>query len=220
MEENKEIVEEEKETPKKKGNGLFTLFACIMTGVIVFLAMNIGQKASKVVDPDVKSGGKKSNVTSNVESNATSNATSNTTQKLEYRMTRSVDVNKKDIGVIRAISNGQVVWEYKTAAYDATELEPFTLYEGTTYVYVAENGIVKSFAKDSGSLVWTSTANVGKSTELLELNGKVYAIGSYKKGLSILDISNGNLDKEVSISPITNPTHLAKLSDTVVKFND
>ena len=36
--------------PKKKRNGLFTLFACIMTAIIVVLAMNIGQKLSKTVD--------------------------------------------------------------------------------------------------------------------------------------------------------------------------
>ncbi len=36
--------------PKKKRNGLFTLFACIMTAIIVALAMNIGQKLSKAVD--------------------------------------------------------------------------------------------------------------------------------------------------------------------------
>lgn len=36
--------------PKKKRNGLFTLFACIMTAIIVVLAMNIGQQLSKGVD--------------------------------------------------------------------------------------------------------------------------------------------------------------------------
>ena len=61
---------------KKKGNALFTLFACVMTGVIVFLACNIGQKASKTVDPDTP---KKNDATSNVESNTTSNVESNVT---------------------------------------------------------------------------------------------------------------------------------------------
>ena len=71
-----EVKEEVKVEPKKKGNGLFTLFACVMTGIIVFLASNIGQKASKTVDPDTP---KKSEVTSNVESNTTSNVASNVT---------------------------------------------------------------------------------------------------------------------------------------------
>ena len=65
---------------KKKGNGLFTLFACIMTGVIVFLATNIGQKASKTVDPDTP---KKNEVTSNVESNPTSNVVDTTVTDAE-----------------------------------------------------------------------------------------------------------------------------------------
>jgi hypothetical protein len=72
-----EVKEEVKvEEPKKKRNGLFTLFACVMTGIIVFLATNIGQKASKTVDPDTP---KKNEVTSNVESNTTSNVASNVT---------------------------------------------------------------------------------------------------------------------------------------------
>ena len=36
--------------PKKKRSGLFTLFACIMTAIIVVLAMNIGQQLSKGVE--------------------------------------------------------------------------------------------------------------------------------------------------------------------------
>ena len=52
-----EVKEEVKVAePKKKGNGLFTVFACVMTGVIVFLATNLGDKASKVVDPETNSG--------------------------------------------------------------------------------------------------------------------------------------------------------------------
>lgn len=57
--------EEKKVKVKKKGrNGLFTLFACIMTAIIVVLAMNIGDKLSKIV-----------------ENNKASNSTSNTNKK-------------------------------------------------------------------------------------------------------------------------------------------
>lgn len=57
--------EKEKVKVKKKGkNGLFTLFACIMTAIIVVLAMNIGDKLSKMV-----------------ENNKASNSTSNTNKK-------------------------------------------------------------------------------------------------------------------------------------------
>ena len=38
----------ENEKPKKKGRGLFTLFACIMTGIIVYFATTLGQELSKV----------------------------------------------------------------------------------------------------------------------------------------------------------------------------
>ena len=79
-----EVKEEVKVETKKKNNGLFTAFACVMTGAIVFMATNLGQKASKVVDPDTNGGSTttsnvESNVTSNIESNITSQITSNTT---------------------------------------------------------------------------------------------------------------------------------------------
>ncbi len=67
--ENEEVKVQENKN--KKSNFGFTLFACIMTAVIVFLATNLGQKASKVVDPDVSNSNKqeeKSNVTSNLTS--------------------------------------------------------------------------------------------------------------------------------------------------------
>lgn len=62
---------------KSKTNWGFTLFACLATGIIVFLAMNLGQKASKIVDPNTDS--KSSNVTSN-ESNSNSNVVSNSNE--------------------------------------------------------------------------------------------------------------------------------------------
>jgi len=50
MENNEEV----KVTPtKKKGNGLFTLFACLMTAFIVVLAMQIGERIGKrIADED------------------------------------------------------------------------------------------------------------------------------------------------------------------------
>lgn len=60
---------------KRKTNWGFTLFACLATGIIVFLAMNLGEKASKVVDPGTNS--KSSNITSNEDSNSNSNSNEN-----------------------------------------------------------------------------------------------------------------------------------------------
>ena len=86
-----EVKEEVKVETKKKGNGLFTLFACVMTGIIVFLATNIGQKASKTVDPDTP---KKNEVTSNVESNTTSNVESNVTSNTTSNVTNNEEAAK------------------------------------------------------------------------------------------------------------------------------
>jgi len=94
VEENPTTVKEEVEVPaieepvkeetapvsavknKKESSTFFTIFACIMTGVIVYLATLIGNDAAKVVDPETPS--KDSNITSNVVSNTTSNVVSNT----------------------------------------------------------------------------------------------------------------------------------------------
>ena len=91
------------EEPKKKGNGLFTVFACVMTGVIVFLATNLGDKASKVVDPETNSGNTvTSNVTSNVESNVVqSTIPTNDLISYEYYLE-----NGKILGYFFIINNG------------------------------------------------------------------------------------------------------------------
>lgn len=91
MEQNVEVKETQ---PKKKRNWLFTLFACIATGVIVFLAMNIGEDLGKTVDPKTDSSNnkkvaceekecdcKEENTTTETNSNTTTNSNSNTTQQ-------------------------------------------------------------------------------------------------------------------------------------------
>lgn len=91
--------EEEKVEVKKKGrNGLFTLFACVMTAIIVVLAMNIGDKLEKIVE-----GNKSSNSTSN--SNETSNSNKTETNENEMVSALIFDGNKmidttKDINVV------------------------------------------------------------------------------------------------------------------------
>lgn len=83
-----ENKEEKEVVVKKKKNWIFTLFACIMTAIIVALAMNLGQKASKIVDPDTNSSGSKteekkeeSNVTTSNDTTASNTATTSITTK-------------------------------------------------------------------------------------------------------------------------------------------
>lgn len=92
VEQNVEVKEVK---PKKKRNWVFTLFACIATGVIVFLAMNIGQNLSKTVEPDTNKSNnkevtceekecdcKEENTTTETNSNSnTTTSNSNTTQQ-------------------------------------------------------------------------------------------------------------------------------------------
>lgn len=160
-----------------------------------------------------------SNINSNeIVSNSNTTNTSNTivTKKITYSMTKSK--GEKESALIRAKENGKVIWEYKTGTYEATELDNFKLYAGKTYVYVAEGGIVKALNKNTGKVVWKSSSNVGLSTDMLELNGKLYAVGSYQKGLSILNVDNGKLIDEVSIKPYLQPSNLKKVSDNVISF--
>lgn len=79
-----------KEVVKRKTNWGFTLFACLATGIIVFLAMNLGEKAGKIVDPDTNDSS--SNVTSN-ESNSNSNELSNSNSNIDSNVTSNVNSN-------------------------------------------------------------------------------------------------------------------------------
>lgn len=90
------------ETPKKKRNWLFTLFACLATGIIVYLAINIGNNASKTVDPDVNKScdkvasedSNKQTSNSNVETNSNENVDSNSNSTVENNTTSSIDSTK------------------------------------------------------------------------------------------------------------------------------
>ncbi len=228
-----EVKEEVKEEPKKKGNGLFTLFACVMTGVIVFLATNIGQKASKTVDPDTP---KKSEVTSNVESNNTSNVESNTTSnvtsnvesnatsntvadKIEVTLNKeAVDSAGNEFATVVATKNGAKVWEYTTGDYQASELSTFTLYEGATYVYLAENGKIKAFDKATGKVVWSNTTDNGRSVELLEVNGKLVATGYYTGLVTVIDVTTGTNVRSAKDANCSQASKIEKVSDTKVNI--
>lgn len=68
---------------KKKSSLGFTLFACIMTAIIVFLATILGQKASKVVDPNTK--GTNTNLEEKVESNSNEESNVSITEATEMK---------------------------------------------------------------------------------------------------------------------------------------
>ena len=80
-------TEEKEVVVKKKNNWLFTLFACVMTAIIVALAMNLGQKASKIVDPD----------TSTSKTEEKKEESSNTQTESNVQSNSNVVVEEKDI---------------------------------------------------------------------------------------------------------------------------
>ena len=172
---------------KKKGNGLFTLFACIMTGIIVFLATNIGQKASKTVDPDTP---KKNEVTSNVESNTTSNVesnvTSNATSNVVSNTTSNVPVATK-LSDTEALAIGKDLYKKAlentinplNAARYCTKLsgdsdvtyDCTNLYNNLKTIFVANHDVFKVVTVKDGKYLYTAGATgvVGTFTTTLSL---------------------------------------------------
>ena len=154
---------------KKKGNGLFTLFACIMTGVIVFLATNIGQKASKVVDPDTNSGSKESNITSNVESNTTSNVPETKLSDADalklgnelYAKAKAAAVTPLNIQKCTEIST-----EGSYTTYDCT-----ALYNEAKTVFTENHNTFNNYTLKDGKYLYTAgaTGAVGTDTTTLTI---------------------------------------------------
>lgn len=71
--ENNQPVTTNESKPKKKRNGLFTLFACIMTAIIVVLAMNIGQQLSKGVEKNPPKTNNEEKTSNETDNNGTDN---------------------------------------------------------------------------------------------------------------------------------------------------
>ena len=170
-----EVKEEVKVETKKKGNGLFTVFACVMTGIIVFLATNLGDKASKVVDPETNSG---NTTTSNVESNVASNAVSNTDSNVVSNVTSNVASNTTTSNAAatkltdaEALTVGKDL--YKKAEYyyplplaqgvnevcteykpDAEYYDCTTLYNELKKIYTANHEVFKQFTLKDGKYLY------------------------------------------------------------------
>ena len=188
-----EVKEEVKvEEPKKKGNGFFTVFACVMTGIIVFLACNLGDKASKVVDPETNSG---DTTTSNVESNVASNAVSNTDSNVVSNVTSNVVSNTTTSNTAatkltdaEALAVGKDL--YKKAEYyypfplasgihdlcvgenaDMGDYDCTSFYNELKKVYTADNEVFKQFTLKDGKYYFSygGTGYIGVNTTTLAL---------------------------------------------------
>ena len=198
--ENEKAEEKVEVSQKKKGNGLFTIFACIMTGIIVFLATNLGQKASKIISPDVEKTHSKSNLLQNVKVELVSSSE-----------------NGKEKAVVVATENGKEVWKYKTGEYDSTELDTFNMFEGKVYVYLVEAGKLKALDKNNGKEVWTCSTDVGRSAMLLEINDRLYVTSYYSSNLFTINAKDGNVEKTDKFE-YSHPFDLKKTSDNIISF--
>lgn len=90
-------------TVKRKRNWAFTLFACIATGVITFLAVNLGNNASKIIEPkgSSKSDCEKSsgNVVDDTSNTQTSNQTTTTQTSNETQTNCATVKTAKDLSI-------------------------------------------------------------------------------------------------------------------------
>ena len=170
-----EVKQEVKVETKKKGNGLFTVFACVMTGAIVFMATNLGEKASKVVDPDTNGGNTttsnvESNVTSNVESNVTSNVVSNTTSNVVSNTTSNVATTTKYTGtykgtvLLNSQNNEYIIY---TLAFDANNKVSLA------YGMISNDG-------GSGAAGYSGTYEVKNNKLVMNATEELTTIGSQK----------------------------------------
>ena len=136
----------------KSVNWGFTLFACVATGIIVFLSMNLGEKASKIVNPDTGSV-KTSNITSdeNSNSNIIGNETSNS------NVTSNV------------ASNSNVVAN-QAANIPATDLIAYSIVNSMpSEIYLINNGTLYYAGKNSEeNIQFVNTPDNNKLTKVLD----------------------------------------------------
>ena len=168
----------------KTNNIFFTIFACLMTGVIVFLATNIGQKASKTVDPETntkkceETSNIESNVTSNVDSNSNSNIISNVTSNVTSNITSNVTSNTTS-----NVQNNTTKLNYRGKTFDGayankTEGKLFALAAG---IYVSEpyniegcGTIYGSYIVEENTITFFPIVNVGCSIDQYEYPGSYF----------------------------------------------
>ena len=172
-----EVKEEIKVETKKKGNGLFTLFACVMTGIIVFLATNLGDKAAKTVDPETNGGSTTSNVASNVESNTTSNVEDTTISEIEKSY-----INDK-ISLLfsgAAIKNNLIM----VSGLENPWIKVFTGLddEAKSYIILKSSPIAATYAYENGTFKTKEIKNsvIEQGEDALEIDTDVYT-ANYKK---------------------------------------
>lgn len=159
---SQQIQENEVKPQKRKRNWLFTLFACLMTGIIVVLAMNIGQNLSKGIDK--KSSGSSnpvsdSNSNNDNTSNGNSNSNTNDTTKCDtaiiFDSTKSIN-NSNEKNYILA-SQGPA------GIYATTDTTQKTLKFSFTPATVAKYY----------SLSWGNTAATTSKTDKIKFEKKI-----------------------------------------------
>ena len=200
MEEEKKNTEEVSK-PKKGGNILFSIFACLMTAVIVVLSINIGQNAAKIVSPDTEKSKseKKCETTSNDESNKNDVAeiTLSATEKRVIKekfinlFSHNVsDLEKDNYVSVSSLGSGETYWTRifngKLTDNDRTyivlaSMRPDTKYDFSTAKFkdsslietlkTAENGATTTEAYEKSSFVYKYKNLFGVEPKYLDVNG-------------------------------------------------
>lgn len=114
-------------------------------------------------------------------------------EKIEFELiSTTTSGNYKESGMLSALApDGTVVWSYKTAAMDATELTHIIgLGEVNDCYYMTVAGDVLCFDRDTGNLRWTNTKNCGAACSwAFDEGGRLYICGYYGPDLLVIDAS-------------------------------
>lgn len=164
-EQNADSNNTSKEVVKRKTNWGFTLFACLATGIIVFLAMNLGEKAGKIVNPDTNDSS--SNVTSN-ESNSNSNELSNSNSNIDSNVTSNQPTSNTTSNVTPTIAS--IAGKYEgslpikdDAGEDAKALYSLTINADGSCSY--GRGV-----SNGGATIYSGTCTLNNNTITLNYN--------------------------------------------------
>ena len=196
-------MENEVKQTKKKGGALFTLFACIMTGVIVYFAVTIGQELGK--NADVNNG-------NNKVSESNSNSNSNTVQNdkvvkvaFEYSKINDETVNT----FINATdASGKTVWKVDLGTAPAGVDGIGINFQGKDFYYYSDSKLMTAYDIQTGKVAWSKDTVLSyKVVDVKENNNKLHVImadNDSSKGYHVvaININDGSLVKKVDVAKV------------------
>ena len=121
-----------------------------------------------------------------------------------FELNTSYSNNKESATLTAEDSSGRTVWTYRSGAYPAGELSNFSLILKDYYVYLVENGAIKSFDFYTGRVKWTNYDFQGSPASgcyTFSSSGKLYISGYYGPDLFVVDTDGRTLCRVNELTP-------------------